>query len=854
MKKILILDASSLFHRAFYGIRPLSTKEGFPTNAVFGYINILKKHLDAIRPDFAAAAFDVHAPTFRHRFDPAYKATRKPMPEELRAQLPFLRKATEAMGIAVVEKEGYEADDILGALSKLAQDGGNEAYLVTGDRDSYQLVSDRVTLILAGTQKDEEITPQVLFEKFGLSPEKMIAVKALAGDTSDNIPGVRGIGEKTAVKLISQFGSLDGVYENPDRLPVGPAAREKLLSGKEDAYRSLFLATICREVPGLERIEDYPYSGFVPELLRPLLVELEFSKMLKGFGLEEAPSPQSPSEEAPLQGSLFDLPETEETREEILDKDVSTIEESPLFLWYDEENFYTLSGDRTVRLVGQVEGFLKENPPVVLNAKEYFHVFHRAFGGTSTLPLLFDLHLAAYVIHSQGTADTLSRLNLLYRKKNTPMDAHRDPAFCLSSLKALYPILKEIIDASPAKDLYYQIELPLAQVLAKMEIRGFQVSVEGIRQYGDMLNATLERLQEEIYQWAGEEFLIHSPKQLGRILFEKLSLPAGKKTKTGYATDAETLGKIRHLSPIVDAVLAYRTYSKLLSTYVEGLLKQVGPDGRIHTVFHQTVTATGRLSSAEPNLQNIPVKTELGREMRRFFTAKENHLLVDADYSQIELRLLAHMSEDPVLCSYFLEGKDIHTKTASEIFHVLPEEVTPEMRKSAKAVNFGIIYGIGEYSLSQDLGIPIYMAKDYIQKYFALFPKVRDFLDGIKASAHQLGYVETLFGRQRQIPELKGPKKSLIAFGERVAMNTPLQGTAADVIKLAMVRVDRRLEKEGRKSTLVLQVHDELILEAPLEEAEEVAKLLSEEMEGAVSYLVPLVAEAQIGKTWYDCK
>lgn len=853
MKKIMILDANSLFNRAFYGIRPLSTKQGLPTNAVFGYINMVKKHLDAIRPDFAVAAFDVHAPTFRHKADPEYKAGRRPMPDDLRAQLPYLKEATRALGLAICEKEGWEADDILGTLSRLAEEGGNEAYLVTGDRDSYQLVSQNCHLILAGTHKDENVTPAWINEKFGLAPRQMIDVKALAGDSSDNIPGVRGIGEKTAVKLIAERGDLDGVYRDVAALPVGPSAKEKLAAGKDDAYRSRFLAEICRTVPGLERIEDFPYTGPVAELLKPLLVTLEFSKMLHTFGLDTDPveEPALPAAD-PMQGSMFDLCEKETPIQEM---DAETVSADPLFLTWDETDFYALVEDRAFRLTGNVRALLEKVPPVVCDGKEFLHLCHTRFGTFDRIRARFDLFLAAYVVNSQDSSTTLSRLSLGYLKEAAPPSLSSDPERQLRLMARLYPILDQALTDGGARELYDEIELPLTPVLCQMEIVGFQVSREGIEEYGRALERMKGDLEREIFSMAGEEFLISSPKQLGKILFEKLALPAGKKTKTGYATDAETLQKLRHLSPIIDMVLNWRAVAKLHSTYVLGLLEQIRPDGRIHTVFHQRLTATGRLSSAEPNLQNIPVKTDLGREMRKFFTAKdENYVLVDADYSQIELRLLAHMSGDETLIRYFLEGRDIHTKTASEIFHVPPEEVTSQMRKSAKAVNFGIVYGIGEYSLSQDIGVPMRVAKDYINAYFALFPGVKRYLDGIKERAAEQGYVTTLFGRKRVIPEITSQKKNLVAFGQRVAMNTPIQGTAADIIKLAMVRVDRRLAEEKMASRLILQVHDELILECPKEEAEKAAAILKEEMEGVVNWSVPLVVEEACGSSWFDAK
>ncbi len=847
MKKILVLDANSLLNRAFYGIRPLSNSQGLPTNAIFGYINILKKHLDAVKPDYVAAAFDLKAPTFRHKFDENYKATRKPMPDDLRAQMPYLRRATEALGIAVVEREGYEADDILGTLSRVAEESGNCAYLVTGDRDAYQLVGERTTLILVGTKHDEEVTPDVVKEKFGLAPRQMIDVKALAGDSGDNIPGVRGIGEKTALKLICERGDLDGVYADLETLPVGPSAKEKLREGKEDAYKSRYLGEICRQVPSLSSLEPFAYKGHNADLLLPLLVELEFTKMLHSFGLDEAPRPV----EAPLQGTLFDLESESVPLEEM---SASLVTETVFPLFFDQDSFYARIGGKAVRLTGDVKELLSKSRPVVCDSKAYLHRFADAFGDFDKAEADFDLFLAAYVLNSQYASMTLSALGRSFCKDGAYLSADTDPAEALDLMAKLEIVLREQLEESTCKALYFETELPLAKVLADMERIGFAVSREGIEEYGRNLRTITAALQEEIYMLAGEEFLISSPKQLGKILFEKLGLPPGKKTKTGYATDAETLGKLRFHSPIIDLILNWRAAAKLQSTYVEGMLKQIREDGRIHTVFNGMLTATGRLSSAEPNLQNIPVKTELGREMRRFFTASEGCVLVDADYSQIELRLLAHMSGDATMRRYFLEGIDIHTKTASEIFHTTPEEVTPEMRKSAKAVNFGIVYGIGEYSLGQDLGVPMRVAKDYIEKYFALFPDIKGFLNGTKAQAHEDGFVTTLFGRRRYIPELRSTKKQLISFGERVAMNAPIQGTAADIIKIAMVRVYRRLKEEGLKSRLILQVHDELILECPEAEAETAAKILSEEMEGAVAYSVPLLAESSIGKTWFDAK
>ena len=848
-RKILILDANSLFNRAFYGVRPLTNSRGLHTNAVFGFLNILKRHLDREKPAFAAAAFDVHAPTFRHKLDPAYKGTRSPMPEELKEQLPYLRRAVEAMGIALVEREGYEADDILGTLSRVAAEGGDCAVLVTGDRDSFQLVGEGVTLVLATNKEDDVITPEVIRERFSLTPSQLIDVKALAGDTSDNIPGVRGIGEKTAVKLIGAAKTLDGVYERLSEMPVGPAAREKLAADRDAAYRSRALAEICRTVPGLTTLDPYRWEGMKKPEMRALLTELEFSKMLKTFDLEEEvplPAPQ------PLQGTLFDQPE-EAPPAPVPEMDAGAMTDREPLLAFADGAFYAASSAGAVRLTGDVKGYLAACRPVVCDAKAYYHAVFDAFG---FLPpdVKDSLALAAYVLDSRNTEMTPGKLYLTLAHKAPPLGWEDSPARTLSLLAEILPVLREKMAESGARALYEDVELPLARVLVKMEIAGFEVSRQGIEDYGAALKEVIDRTEREIYEMAGEPFLINSTKQLGQILFGKLGLPVIKKNKSGPSTDAETLNKLRFQSPIVDKILTYRAYAKLYSTYVLGLLHEIAPDGRIHTLFHQTLTATGRLSSAEPNLQNIPVKTELGREMRKFFIAPPGCVLADADYSQIELRLLAHVSGDETLIGFFRDGKDIHTRTAAEIFHVPEEEVTPEMRKSAKAVNFGIVYGIGEYSLGQDLGIPTYLAKEYIAGYFALFPGVKAYLERVKAEAKEKGFVTTLFGRRRYIPELTAPKKTLVAFGERVAMNAPIQGTAADIMKLAMVRVDRRLEAEGLKSRMILQIHDEIILECPAEEAARASAILSEEMAGAAALSVPLVADAKTGASWYDAK
>lgn len=860
MKKILILDGNSLLNRAFYGVRPLTTATGLFTNAVYGYVNILKKHLDALQPDYTVAAFDVHAPTFRHKMYDGYKAGRKPMPEELKMQIPYIRKVTELLGFHIVEREGFEADDVLGSFSLRAKEENVECFLVTGDRDALQLVDDGVTVILASTGSDVEYTPQVIWNNYGVRPSQLIDVKAIMGDSSDNIPGVKGIGEKGALGLIARFGSLKEVYQNLEDPFIKPAMREKLLRDRDSANMSLVLAEIHRKMPEAKELAPFERRPFDLSGIQELFTQLEFTKLLKQF-IPEAPPPAPEYEQITI--DTMELPQTKEPEHATplgTDELEALFADHPVYAYLAPEgpvflcqgSFYTFADDSGYRLFSG-EQFAKNL--VVFSYKELCHYYHnKTQGPVDDIDVGFDALLAGYLANPSDTISEQSLL-MIYGGRHPSSESLSDPFYMLRALEELCPRLYERLEGAGMKELYYKIELPLSRTLAKMEITGFRVDTQALSLYGESLKEQIALLEQEVYALAGKSFNLNSPKQLGAVLFEELELSAPKKNRTGYTTDAQTLEKLRDEHPIVEKILEYRSLSKLNSTYAQGLLKTVSPaDGRIHTRFNQTQTATGRLSSLEPNLQNIPVRTPLGRELRRFFVAEnKDWVLVDADYSQIELRILAHLSADEALAEAFSKGKDIHAQTASQIFGVAQEEVSAEMRKAAKAINFGIIYGMGAFSLSKDIGVSVATAKQYIENYFASYPKIKGYLDGLIQEGKTNGFVCTYFGRRRYVPELSVSKKNLVAFGERVAMNTPIQGTAADIIKLAMVNVDRRLAKEKLRTRLILQVHDELILEAPREESELAAKILKEEMEKAVKLQVRLVAETQVGDTWYDC-
>ena len=839
-KKLLAVDGNSILNRAFYGIRPLTTKDGFCTNALYGMVTMISRQAEALSPDYCAVAFDLKAPTFRHGMYDAYKAGRRPMPEELAMQLPVAKELMTSLGYTVLEREGYEADDILGTLASMCEDADCEAYLLTGDRDSLQLISDHVHVLLATNTETVDMNEERFFEKYGVKSSQFVDVKALMGDSSDNIPGVPGIGEKTALKLIAEYGSLDGVYEALPTAKHTPSVRAKLEGGKESAYLSQKLARICRQVPLSIVLEDIQNKGIQRADARRLFLRLEFSAFLKRFGLD------GKEESEPIVSAIHT---------EVRDVDTAALTAflealDTVALDFDGKSWLLSNGEQVVRCqaeIGALSPLLQGKTVVCYDAKSLYKQVReprlRDLG-------LYDLMLGAYLANSSKNSYELSTLisDYLGELSNTELPP-------VSYFLRLYAPIHQKLEESGQEELLKTLEMPLAAVLADMETVGFRIDREGIANYGNHLGEVAAILESQIYFHAGKEFNINSPKQLGEILFDTLGLPHAKKTKTGYSTNAEILEKLRPAHPIIDDILDYRQLTKLKSTYTDGLLKVADENGRVHTNFKQTGTATGRLSSTEPNLQNIPVRTEIGRELRRFFLPENrDYVIIDADYSQIELRLLAHISEDANMIAAFRDGIDIHTSTAATVFGVPTAAVTPEMRKKAKAVNFGILYGIGAFSLSDDLGVSRAQAQEFIDRYLASYPGIDAYLKNIIRTGYETGYVTTLFGRRRYIPELLGTNKMQQKFGERVAMNSPIQGTAADIIKLAMVRVDRKLKESGIDARLILQVHDELLIESHRSCAEQAKAILKQEMEHAVSYSVPLDVDIHIGNTWFEAK
>ena len=848
MKKLLVIDGNSILNRAFYGIRLLTNKNGLYTNAVYGMANIIERQLEALKPDYCVVAFDLKAPTFRHKAYDGYKANRKGMPEELAVQLPYAKKCMENMGCKVLSVEGYEADDILGTLAKMSANKGVEGYILTGDRDSLQLIGDLTKVLLVKTKETLCFDRALFNETYGVEPEQFVDVKALMGDTSDNIPGVAGIGEKTALKLIAEYGSIDSIYEKIDGAKISASVKEKLLKDKDNAYLSQMLARIDTDAPVGVTLEDCAYSGFLREELYALFVELEFLALIKRFGLEGITlTEKTDGEEITASADISNSPIIESSPLEIASKlenksaAVSLFEENKLVFFDGKERL-------SCKMSEDVFKIFDAAMVSCYDAKTIYKTF--ALNGFSAPKIYMDVMLAAYVLDSTEGSFSLERLAFsqlgIALNQSTAIDG---------VIFELAEIYEQKIAESDNDYLLLEIEMPLALVLAEMEMCGICADVEGIKNYGLELSARAEELKERIYSFAGEEFNISSPKQLGEVLFEKMMLPVIKKNKTGYSTDADVLKKLIPYHPIIEDILDYRQMTKLKSTYADGLPKAADANGRIHSVFNQTGTATGRLSSAEPNLQNIPVRTAEGREFRKYFIPQDDdHVIIDADYSQIELRILAHIANDEAMINAFLSGEDIHTMTASKVFDVPPSEVTPEHRKRAKAVNFGILYGMGEYSLSEDLGISMAQAKKYIASYLNGFPSVKEYLDGIKKTAKANGYVTTLFGRRRKIAELASSNKNLQHFGERVAMNSPIQGTAADIIKIAMIKTSNALKKANIDAKLLLQVHDELILESHKDDAEKAYEILKNSMEGAIKLSVPLNVEAHIGKNWYEAK
>lgn len=884
--KLMVIDGNSIVNRAFYGVsQNLSTREGLPTNAIFGFVNILLKLLEEEQPEGLAVAFDLKAPTFRHLAYEGYKAQRKGMPEELAVQMPVLKRLLDAMNIRRYELEGWEADDLLGTMARVNGEEGGQTVVVTGDKDSLQLITDSTTVKLVSTRMGRtttrNMTPEVFREEYGFDPIHIIDLKALMGDTSDNIPGVKGIGEKTAMALLAQYPSIDDLYANMDTVEVKPAARKKLVEGEGDARMSYDLATIRCEAPMDFDPQDTLRQPLHNDELYQLLLELEFSKLIDKLGVRPTSTPVAESVE---ENPRIQVEGVELTGEEQLAQVLPQWEKAervvvlPLpnldgvTVSLHEEDKGWLYDVRSSRYEGDYQAFLAQlfGPGVKKVAHGVKELCEKLLDeGVQGQGFVFDTQLAAYLLDPTAGSYDLSKLSMQYLKKELEESrAWRDEeAFGALSdhvkaqtqwyednalIGALYEKLAPQLDELGLTQLLQEMEIPLCSVLANMERRGVLVDRGALSRFGEMLTGRIVDTQREIYDQAGEEFNILSPKQLGHILFEKLGLPPIKKTKTGYSTNAEVLEKLQYQHPIVSMVLEYRQLTKLNSTYVEGLSKVIAPDGRIHTSFQNTVTATGRLSSTEPNLQNIPVRTALGAEMRTMFVSRPGWVLVDADYSQIELRLLAHMSGDEAMIQAFRDGVDIHTVTASQVFGVSPDRVTGDMRRAAKAVNFGIVYGISPFSLSQDIHVSVAQAKSYMEKYFAHYAGVRAYMDGVVEQGKSQGYVSTLYGRRRWLPELKSSNFNTRSFGERVALNMPIQGTAADIIKLAMIRVEHRLAQEGLQAQLVLQVHDELIVECPQAEADTVARLLTQEMEGVAQLAVPLTAEAKVGQTWAE--
>ena len=842
--KLLILDGNSVINRAYFGVKPLTTRDGLYTHAIFGFLNILEKMEKEEQPDAVCVAFDLHGPTFRHLKYDGYKATRHGMPEELAMQMPVMKDVLRAMNIPIYECQGWEADDVIGTVGRICSNNGWGCVVVTGDRDSLQLIDENVHVKLViskpGQTNATLYTEEKFREEYGFEPKRLIDLKALMGDSSDNIPGVKGIGEKTAKNLLLKFGTLDGVYEHLDDPIIKPKMRENLVTYKDNAYLSYELATIVPEAP----IEFEPKDAIVMPYNRPALYELfqrlEFVRLIDKYGLRgaelEAPKPEK---------KLASLPRCDEMPESGLPCAVYIAPDGTLGIAW-EKGVTTMTPMEVQMACGCLLGRMD---CICHDMKSTMHRLDEM--GLCYGSFRFDIALAAYDLNPSQSDYPVSKLATTFL--GTSVD-DGDAAACAEALWNLKPVLAEELEKNGMTRLYNEIELPLCPVLYRMECLGIDIDRNQLIQFGQMLSGRISDCEELIYSYSDGPFNINSTKQLGELLFDKLGLPPVKKTKTGYSTNADVLEKLKNKHPIIPAIMDYRMLTKLKSTYADGLLKEIGEDGRIHTTFQNLVTATGRLSSTEPNLQNIPVRTDLGAEIRKMFIPKEGCVLVDADYSQIELRVLAHIAGDETMQNAFKSGMDIHTVTASQGFGGEPEQVTPLQRRHAKAVNFGIVYGISEFSLSEDIGVSRYEAKAYIENYLANYRGVRAYMKKVVEDARSCGYTETMYGRRRYIPELKSSNFNVRSGAERMTLNTPIQGTAADLIKLAMIKVDKALAENFPEAKLLLQVHDELIVECPEAIAPQVAELVSREMERVAELNVPLTAEAKIGKSWYEAK
>lgn len=858
--KLLVLDGNSIINRAFYGIKLLSTKNGDYTNAVFGFLNMMLRFEDMCKPDAVAVAFDVSTPTFRHKMYDAYKAGRHSMPDELRQQLPVVKNILHLLGIKTIECDGWEADDILGTLACQCRKNGDECFIATGDRDSLQLAHDGVKVLLARTKSTDVMDENAIMQEYGVTPQQLIQVKALQGDSSDNIPGVQGVGPKTALDLIAKYGSVDYIYENLDTLEIKKGVHDKLERDKDNAYLSLALGEIKTDAPIDTDINSYILNDGDRQGAAAEFVRLELFSLIDKFNLNANDALIESAPEKPREITRLTCIDGDYLLDKIGDNDAYfyplVIDNSITDLLFAFDDEIIVMPSETPEYKYFVRNFF-ENERVkkyTYNSKQLHRLAAQL--GVECKNVCGDLMLSAYLLKPSDNRYDIEHLCLDYgvvmpEYKNSLGSTDENVVFA-SVIRPLFEKTNVLLEEANQTKLLEEIELPLSRVLAKMEIEGFAVDKQGIEEFGKRLGVRIDELTQLIYDCVGYEFNINSPKQLGVALFEDLGLPCKKKTKTGYSTNAEVLEELKSEHIVVEYILEYRSLAKLKSTYCDGLVKVIADDGRIHTSFNQVETRTGRISSLEPNLQNIPIRTELGREMRRFFVAGENNMLVDADYSQIELRVLADLSGDENMINSFNSGVDIHTTTASQVFGLPVEMITKELRSRAKAVNFGIVYGIGAFSLAKDIGVTRREAQEYIDNYLTTFSGVNRYMNHMIELARDRGYSETLFNRRRYLPELSSSNHMLRSFGERVARNMPIQGTAADIIKIAMVKVDARLTAENMKSRLILQVHDELIVEAPENEAEKALKIVTEEMENACKMKVLLRADGSIGKTWYD--
>ncbi|MBQ7333213.1 MAG: DNA polymerase I [Clostridia bacterium] len=843
MKKILVIDGNSIINRAFYGVRPLTTKSGKHTNAIFGMVNIISRQLDTIKPDYAAVAFDLKAPTFRHKMYSEYKAGRHPTPEELLSQFDDAKECLRLMGLHVLELPGYEADDIQGTVANMAHTAKEEteSYILSGDRDLLQLIDTKISVLLAGNNDTQLIKRDEFFAKYGIEPEEFVDMKALMGDSSDNIPGVAGVGEKTAQGLISSFGSLDGIYENIDSQEIKKGVREKLIRDKENDYLSKTLAKIDTQAPIKESLHDLKYEGLNRSELYKKFTELELNSFIAKFNITK-----DEEKEETLQ-----IVNTASFNDVTSEKLVSLKgERFSLYQGRDALYLYNINVGN-IRYSGEISDiceFFTDGEIVCYSGKELWHFLRKNGARPSEKLRLLDLELYAYVLNPGSGSAGLPSLSSMFLGLAIDED---EP--CPEIMMRLEEKMREKINEDGLSDILDKLELPLIPILAEIEERGFKINVSAMNDFSKALSELEEELTQKIYFEAGREFNINSPKQLGEVLFVDLALPHNaKKGKTGYSTDAETLESLRPYSPIIDDILEYRQVAKLRGTYAAALPKLVDENDRIHTDFRQALTATGRLSSQDPNLQNIPIRTKMGREMRRYFIAEDGYTLVDADYSQIELRLLAHISDDYNMKESFISGADIHRKTASAVFGVPEESVNDEMRKRAKAVNFGIVYGISGFSLAKDIGTTTQEASKYIKNYLMNYPSVDSYLENVVNEAKEKGYTVTPMGRRRYIPELNAANGMLRAFGKRVAMNAPIQGAAADIMKLAMIKVDAALKAAKLDARIVMQVHDELVIEVKRENASECKEIVKREMENAVKLSIPLTVDVTEGINWLE--